>query len=97
MNITDILKEVPLSAVLRERVELEQAKAEFEVSKATARAEAAEARCIDLTAALDNEKQQHQLTRQKLTEALEEIGRRTAQPKASPKITVDIPKFRSIT
>jgi hypothetical protein len=96
MNITNILKEVPLSAVLKERVELEQAKAEFEILQANAgtdaaetRFQASESRCTDLAAALDNEKKEHQLTRQKLQEALDKIGRLTSQPKPPPQITID--------
>jgi hypothetical protein len=82
MNFIDILKEAPLSAVLKERIALEQAKAEFEITKANERAQTAETRLIDVAAQLEKEKKEHAITSQKLNESLEQIKWLAGQSKA---------------
>lgn len=94
--ITDILREVPLSAVQAERLALSEQQREFDVSRLKADRDDFKAKFENCATRLEIEQKDHALTRQKLKEALDKIGRLTAQPKPVPQITVDIPKFRGM-
>ena len=96
MNILDLLKEVPLTAILRERLELEQAKTEFEVSRLTARLEDTELQRNDFKARFEAEQQNHALTRKELDEARATIQKFNQTPRPPLAVNVGIPIMRKV-
>jgi hypothetical protein len=96
INILDVLKEVPLTEVLRERLELEQSKSEFEIRQLNAKLEDAESQRNDFKARFETEQQNHTLTRKELDEARAMIQKFTQTPRPPPTVNVGIPKLRGV-
>jgi len=96
--LTDILKEVPLSEIQRERLQLEVEKHEFEITRTKAerddfksKLEIATAKADTLQKQLEAEQKKHELTRKELDEARAKIQEFTNQPKNPPIVTVRFP------
>lgn len=91
--LTDLLKEIPLSEIQRERFELAGEKHEFEMMRAKTerddfktKFQSANAKVESLQKELETEKQNHALTRKELDEAQAIIQKFNQQPRATPEI-----------